>query len=316
MPLADTGNKSAAHPARKLSSSAVSIALGSSDKKRAERREQRATAGQERVFTRLPSLQRTKRSGLQVQKAVVFALFLRELRTRFGRYQLGYLWALLEPGIHVLVLVTLFSFFLGRVKIGISFPVFFVAGIVPWFLFNNIAVRSLKAVNANAGLFNYKLLKPIDTVLARAALEVLIYSIVYVALLAVVWGMGSPVHISNLFKLIGSFIAVGCFATGIGLVFMVIGEFFAESEKIVPMLIQPLYFLSGVLVSANQIPVDYQGYLLWNPLFHAIEVGRGALSPNYEVGEVSLFYVFVCALIANVAGLWVYRISERKLMNR
>lgn len=36
------------------------------------------------------------RSGLEVQKAAVKALFLREIKTRLGKYRLGYLWAALE----------------------------------------------------------------------------------------------------------------------------------------------------------------------------------------------------------------------------
>jgi hypothetical protein len=38
-----------------------------------------------------------RRSPLAVQRAVLFALIVRELRTRFGRYRLGYLWVVLEP---------------------------------------------------------------------------------------------------------------------------------------------------------------------------------------------------------------------------
>lgn len=316
MPHADIGFKPAAQQSLKLPSKAGSVASGGFAKKRADGHDQKAGASHERHLPPLQSIQRPKRSGFEVQKAVIFALFLRELRTRFGKYQLGYLWALLEPGIHVLVLVSLFTFFLGRVKIGITFPVFFVAGIVPWFLFTNIAVRSLRAVSANSGLFNYKLLKPIDTVLARALLELLIYSLVYVVLLTAVWAMGEPVEILDFLRLVGSFFMVGWLATGIGLIFMVIGDAFTESEKLIPMFIQPLYFLSGIMISVSQIPSEYQGYLLWNPIFHAIEVGRGTLSASYDVAEVSLFYVFVCALVANVGGLWMYRVRERKMLSR
>lgn len=34
------------------------------------------------------------RSGFEVQKVTVEALFLREIRTRFGKFRLGYLWAI------------------------------------------------------------------------------------------------------------------------------------------------------------------------------------------------------------------------------
>ncbi|ETJ41004.1 ABC-2 type transporter, partial [human gut metagenome] len=41
------------------------------------------------------------RSGFEVQVAAVKALFFREIRTRFGKFRLGYLWAILEPASHL-----------------------------------------------------------------------------------------------------------------------------------------------------------------------------------------------------------------------
>lgn len=50
------------------------------------------------------------RSGFEVQKVTVEALFLREIRTRFGKFRLGYLWAILEPSAHLLILLGIFGY--------------------------------------------------------------------------------------------------------------------------------------------------------------------------------------------------------------
>lgn len=44
-----------------------------------------------------------KRSSFQIQLAVINALMIRELKTRFGRYRMGLVRALLEPLIQILV---------------------------------------------------------------------------------------------------------------------------------------------------------------------------------------------------------------------
>ena len=49
------------------------------------------------------------RSGFEVQKVTVEALFLREIRTRFGKFRLGYLWAILEPSAHLLILLGIYA---------------------------------------------------------------------------------------------------------------------------------------------------------------------------------------------------------------
>lgn len=74
------------------------------------------------------------RRGIEVQRAVIKALFMREMKTRFGKYRLGYLWAILEPAAHLMVLVGIFGYVMHRTMPDISFPVFLVNGIIP-FLF-------------------------------------------------------------------------------------------------------------------------------------------------------------------------------------
>ena len=115
------------------------------------------------------------RSGFEVQKVTVEALFLREIRTRFGKFRLGYLWAILEPSAHLLILLGIFGYIMHRTMPDISFPVFLLNGLIPFFIFSSISKRSVGAIEANQGLFNYRPVKPIDTIIARALLETLIY---------------------------------------------------------------------------------------------------------------------------------------------
>ena len=54
------------------------------------------------------------RNSWQIQRAVFLALFIRELKTRFGKYRLGFFWAMIEPIVHILVLTILFSLLRDR----------------------------------------------------------------------------------------------------------------------------------------------------------------------------------------------------------
>lgn len=78
--------------------------------------------------------QMARRSGFEVQIAAVKALFLREIKTRFGKYRLGYLWALLEPTAHLIILIGIFGYIMHRTMPDISFPVFLLNGLIPYFL--------------------------------------------------------------------------------------------------------------------------------------------------------------------------------------
>lgn len=89
------------------------------------------------------------RSGFEVQKVTVEALFLREIRTRFGKFRLGYLWAILEPSAHLLILLGILGYVMHRTMPDISFPVFLLNGLIPFFIFSSISKRSIGAIEAN-----------------------------------------------------------------------------------------------------------------------------------------------------------------------
>lgn len=254
------------------------------------------------------------RSGLEVQKAAVKALFLREIKTRFGKYRLGYLWAALEPMAHMLILLGIFGYVMHRTMPDISFPVFLINGIIPYFIFSNISKRSIGAIEANQGLFNYRPVRPIDTIISRAILETVIYAIVYILMMTIVGLVGESFKIIDVITLIFSWILLVIFSSGIGLIFMVIGNTFPETEKFLPILIKPLYFISCIMFPLHNVPKEYWPYLLWNPLVHAVELSRESVFPGYISAGVSLSYLGFCALITLFVGLALYRTREEAML--
>ena len=254
------------------------------------------------------------RSGFEVQQAVIKALFFREIRTRFGKYRLGYFWAVLEPAAHLLVMLAIFGFVMHRTMPDISFPVFLLNGIIPYFIFSNISTRSVGAIEANQGLFNYRPVKPIDTILARALLESVIYVTVYILLMLVVYMSGEYFEITNLLKLVLSWSLLIILSCAIGLIFMVLGKTIPETQKFLPIFLKPLYFISAIMFPLHAVPKEYWPYLLWNPILHAVELSREAVMPGYISDGVSGIYLGVCTIFTLFISLAIYRTNVKKIM--
>ena len=102
-----------------------------------------------------------KRTAWDIQRAVFLALFVRELKTRFGGRWLGVFWVLLEPTAHLAMLLVIFAFIRHRLLPGLEFPVFLLTGLVPFFVFRNLTLRGMDSVDSNRGLFGYRQVKPI-----------------------------------------------------------------------------------------------------------------------------------------------------------
>lgn len=254
------------------------------------------------------------RSGLEVQQAVIKALFMREMKTRFGKYRLGYLWAVITPVAHLLVMLFIFGYIMHRTMPDISFPIFLINGIIPYFIFSDISVRSIKAIEANQGLFNYRPVKPIDTIIARAALEFIIYIVVYVLLMTFMIIIGEQYSLSGMLLLCCTWFFLFIFSCGVGLIFMVVGNLMSETEKFLPVIIKPFYFISCVMFPLHSVPKEYWPFLLWNPIVHVVELSREAVVNNYISEGVELSYLAICSLSIFFIGLACYLLRQEEML--
>lgn len=254
-----------------------------------------------------------ERSSYQVFRAVIFALLMRELKTRFGAYRLGYFWALLEPMLHVTILAIIFSVY-KTTRADIDFTVFLITGIVPWLLFANIVNRSITSINANVGLFNYRQLKPFDTVVARILLEAAVSLLAFLVLIAAAGWLGFDISLQDPLRLIAVFSLLFLFAAGVGINVAVMATVFPETQKFIPYILRPFYFISGIFFSLDIIPVDQQYLLLWNPLLHVMELIRDAYFESYQTAGGDWFYLAACAVVSCMLGMLMHNHYKHRLV--
>lgn len=262
---------------------------------------------------KLPRLK--ARGGLAVMYASIRALILRELQTRFGRYRLGYVWVFLEPLLTIGMLVLLFATIRQRMAPGIEYEVFLINGIIPFFMFRTGVMLGTSAVESNKGLFSYRSVKPIDALIARNILELLLKFTAYISFSASLLWFGYSISFSEIPQLLGYWLLLFIFMLGCSLVFLVIADFSKEITKILSPFFLIIYLTSGILYSIHIIPAQYQPYLLYNPLVHIFELMRHAVAPTYPlVSGVSLNYFIIWMVVTLFIGLLLYKRFERRMV--
>jgi capsular polysaccharide transport system permease protein len=115
---------------------------------------------------------RTFLQALGAQGRVVGAIMMRELHTRYGRENVGYLWMVGEP---MLLAVVIGIMHLGNkhtAYLGDIQPVpFAVLGYTTFMLFRGIVNRSAGSLEANAPLLYHRQVTVLDLIVARGLLE-------------------------------------------------------------------------------------------------------------------------------------------------
>lgn len=271
---------------------------------------------EQKVLMKLPRFK--PRSGLVVMYASIRALFLRELQTRFGHYRIGYLWAVIEPALNIIFMLILLGAVIQRTLPGIEYPIFLVNGVLPFFMFRKSVVKAIGAISSNKGLFSYRSVKPIDTVIARSLLEFFLYFNCYFILTLILIWLGYQVSFSHIPAILFYWLILFVFSCGFSFVMMIVGSFSAEINKIISPIFLILYFLSGALVPLHKIPQKYLEYFLWNPLAHLFELLRHAVAPQYTIlPGVSLQYFLTSTLLILFLGLLLYcALNQRVLKSK
>jgi len=256
-----------------------------------------------------------KQSPLQIQKAVIFGIFIREIGNRFGRYTLGYLWAPLEPFIYVAVLSVIRGAFSGAPLAGLPVPLFFASGVLPFILFRIIPITSLSCVESNLGLFNYQRVKPADVFVARFILENLIIISVSLLIFPLLYIIGQEFEINSPLRFFGVYALFLMFIAGLGLMFTVLGPLWVEAKKVMPLFFRPLFFISGIFFSLSSIPSSFRYAFTWNPVLHALELLRDSAFVGYDLApEVSVRYLATAAVLSFAFGICIYRLFRIKIV--
>ena len=255
------------------------------------------------------------RSPWQIQRSVVFALLLREVKGRFGGRLIGGFWVLFEPLVHLGLMTFFMTTIAGRVLPGVDYPVFMVSGMMQFFLFRNLSLRLMVAVDSNRGLFAFRQVKPLDALISRALLEVGLNAILYLMMLAVLGWLGYQYLPSQPLQFMASWLLTALFGMAVGLNLAMLNNRLPQAGVVVRIVFLLMYFSSGVVIPLHAIPADYFALLLYNPLVSLLELSRSYYFPLYQlISGVNWAYPFFCMLTASLLGLSLYRRDHERLL--
>jgi capsular polysaccharide transport system permease protein len=250
--------------------------------------------------------------GLRIQAQVVYALVLRETRTRFGKNRLGYLWAVIEP----LLVIGTFAWLMSEglrhsTPPGMTVLSFLATGFIPYHFFNDINARLSGATRSNRPLLYYPRVLPIDLLWARFLLEFSTQFAVFLIILG-----GDALYYERLtldsvpLLLTGLFCAAGLGA-GVGVLISALGTMYPVVDRIEGALFRPMMFISGIWFTANELPVDIRELLMWNPVLHCTELVRDGWFTSYQARYANAWYPLAWALALLGVGLTLERVARR-----
>jgi capsular polysaccharide transport system permease protein len=264
----------------------------------------------------------TARHPLKIFFAVERALFLREMDMKISVGKSGLFWTFFEPFLQVFIYIGLKAAILAHRQNAFATTtsydpiVFLASGFIAFNLFRNILSSSTGAFAANKGLFVYKQVKPIDTLLARAMVHLFLTSVIILIFL----GIGFVLHFDNLLPKNTLMVIIGylwlvLFSIGIGLLAAVGNVFFISVGKVISISSLLLLLTSAVFFPIQAVPPGVRELLLYNPIVHFMEMIHGFYLVGLDDRYVDYTYMFYWTIVPLFVGLWLYRRLEKRIIS-
>lgn len=236
---------------------------------------------------------------------------MRELHTRYGRDNVGYLWLIGEPLMLGSVIAVLHS---GQQAHGDIHPVAMsVAGYTIFIMFRGIVNRSEGAIEANAPLLYHKMVTVLDITVARALLEAAGTFLSFTILFALCLVLGYVQLPARPIALIAGIAYVFWISLGVSMV--ITGG--THDNRLLGRLVHPFtYFmipLSGAFYRVSWIPSGYRDYLMLLPLPHMFELIRYGVFQSATLEYVNFAYITATCTIITLFGLIAVRSLRRRI---
>lgn len=231
--------------------------------------------------------------SLAIQSRVIYALVMREVITRYGRNNIGFLWLFVHPMLFTACVTYIWATRKAGVSSTIPIPTLALTGYSATMLWRLSSSRCVKALDSNIGLLWHRNVKPIDIYLSRIFLEIVGTSVSLIILTIVFILMGKISVPVDLLKVICGWLLLCALSLSLSLFAGVLSEKIGNFNRFWSIFTLLLFPISGAAILVDWAPPSFQKILLLVPMVHAIEFIRegfcgSAVHAHYDLLYLSL----------------------------
>lgn len=241
-----------------------------------------------------------------------YELVTKDIKLKYRRSFLGYLWSILNPLLTMLVMVIVFS---NMFRFDIeNFPVYLIIGQTMFNMMNEATTMAIWSITGNAALIKKVYVPKYIFTFSRVTSSLINFLFALVAMLLVfVWCRVSwnwhflwiPVIILQVYL----------FSLGLGLFLAQAAVFFRDIQYIYNVILTAWMYLTPIFYPLSQLPEWLsKAIMTYNPMYFYIQQFRCVVMEQM-IPDIQLIVSGVAAvMISLVLGLWAFAKSQDKFI--
>jgi lipopolysaccharide transport system permease protein len=235
----------------------------------------------------------------------------RDIKVKYKQAALGFIWAILQPLLMMMIFTLIFSKGLKVGSEGIPYPVFALSGLIIWNIFSTGLLNSANSMVTNANIIKKiyfpRLIIPMSAILT-SLFDFCFAFLVYIGI--IIYYQQPTDWVRLLYCLPLSLFITVLTTFGLGSFLAAFNVKYRDFQYVIPFLIQFLLFVNPVLYSSK---IFENGILAWvmklNPLANAINLSRSAFT-GAPIDWISVLLGTAVAIIFFLVGIYTFRKME------
>lgn len=235
----------------------------------------------------------------------------------YRRASLGMIWTVGLPVIEAAVLAFVFSDIVRIRQLARQpdFPVFILAGILPWSFFIGSVMSSVTSIiggsNLSTRIYFPRALFPLITV--RANLYGFLPALVVLVIMSLVFGVTPGWHTLVLIPAAAQLMLL---TAAFSLVFAAVQVYFRDLKWIIQAILRPWFYATGVFFPLNLAPDHFQAFLRINPTVGVVQMFRVGTVGGDAQWEVAVWWSVGWTVALLFAAAMLYRRYDRVFPDR
>lgn len=256
-------------------------------------------------------MQMTSFEHLKTFTPLVRQLVKRDLKVKYRRSVLGYLWSLLNPLMMMCVMSYIFStIFQSTIP---NFPLYLICGQTLFNFFNEATNRAMFGIIENGQLIKKVYIPKFIFPLARVLSSFVMMSFSLAAILIVMLFTRAQIYWTILLFWV-PLVFLFIFSCGVGLVLSALATYFRDVTHLYGVLTLVWTYMTPIFYDPQILPEDVRTVLQFNPLTHYISFFRSLILYGQVPGADVWLICASTAFAALAVGLAVFRKMQRNFI--
>jgi ABC-type polysaccharide/polyol phosphate export permease len=236
---------------------------------------------------------------------MVYAMALRDFESRYVGTLGGTIWAVIQPLATIAIFYFVFAIgFRVQSPENTPFILWFVCGLMPWFMFNDTLIAIASSVSGSAHLVKKTVFPTEVLALIKVASGILPHLIFLLILIAMLFFFNVPFRIERIL-VIYYFICIIVILLGLGWLLSALQVFYRDIGQVLAILLNVWFWATPIVWPEQNIPESYRWILSYNPMHYIVTGYRNALIYTDviwpSVAQTIFFWSFatVCILLGS-----------------